>query len=322
VLESRRSTGRINPKQQFDALGSGHLATRRQSTFADGDVGGQALREDRLQCIVQAGLDARSERRVTEPTPPAAHTFYLWQDLAIHMGSGIPSDLHRHFPVQICLALDGLLALRGGTREPWRFYTAALIPSGAWHQTEMRLVQLVMIYLDPLSPVVRSPYGWTRNIAGISAVPQARAERAIANLRTGSNQPAAIRSAIEELLRRDESNDLSRVDGRVTRAISIMESEFDSPPALPEVAQRVGLSASRFRHVFREETGSTFSAYRLWAQVVHACRRLATRPDLTRAAHDAGFADSAHFSRAFHRTFGLRPSDIFKSSEFRLVICD
>jgi AraC-like DNA-binding protein len=247
---------------------------------------------------------------------------YLWQDLAIHLGSGIPSVLHRHFPVQICLALDGSLALRGGTREPWRLYTAALIRSGAWHQTDVRSVQIVMIYLDPLSPVVRSPHGWTHNIAGTSAVPQARAERAIENLRAVSNQPAAIRSAIDVLLGRDDSNDLSRADGRVTHAISIMESEFDGPPALPDVARRVGLSASRFRHVFREETGSTFSAYRLWTQVVRACRRLATRPDLTRAAHDAGFADSAHFSRAFHQTFGLKPSDIFKSSEFRLVICD
>jgi AraC-like DNA-binding protein len=56
--------------------------------------------------------------------------------------------------------------------------------------------------------------------------------------------------------------------------------------------------------------------------VVHATRLLAASADLTWAAHASGFSDSAHFSRTFHRTFGLRPSDVFKSGSFRLLLCD
>jgi AraC family transcriptional regulator len=37
---------------------------------------------------------------------------------------------------------------------------------------------------------------------------------------------------------------------------------------------------------------------------------------LTTAAHEAGFADSAHLSRTFRDTFGLAPSRIFKRSQF------
>ncbi|RIH93508.1 AraC family transcriptional regulator [Meiothermus granaticius] len=38
---------------------------------------------------------------------------------------------------------------------------------------------------------------------------------------------------------------------------------------------------------------------------------------LTEAAHTAGFADSAHLSRVYRATFGLKPSPVFGNS--RLV---
>ena len=43
------------------------------------------------------------------------------------MESGIPANLHRDLPVQMCLARDWSLALRRGTREHWRLFAAALI---------------------------------------------------------------------------------------------------------------------------------------------------------------------------------------------------
>ena len=41
---------------------------------------------------------------------------------------------------------------------------------------------------------------------------------------------------------------------------------------------------------------------------VAAIRTAAGGDNLTTAAHAAGFADQAHFSRAFRRTFGAPPS--------------
>jgi AraC-like DNA-binding protein len=39
-------------------------------------------------------------------------------------------------------------------------------------------------------------------------------------------------------------------------------------------------------------------------------RRLAQGHSLTQAAHDAGFASSAHLSTTFKTMFGLTPSDL------------
>ena len=62
---------------------------------------------------------------------------------------------------------------------------------------------------------------------------------------------------------------------------------------------------SRLRHLFVEQTGLAFKTYVLWLRLVRALRSYAEGCSLTEAAHAAGFADSAHFSRVFKRTFGL-----------------
>ena len=77
--------------------------------------------------------------------------------------------------------------------------------------------------------------------------------------------------------------------------------------SLHRVAAAVGvhLSESRLRHLFVEQTGLAFKTYMLWLRMVHALQIYAEGHSLTDAAHGAGFADSAHFSRIFKRTFGL-----------------
>jgi AraC-like DNA-binding protein len=75
-----------------------------------------------------------------------------------------------------------------------------------------------------------------------------------------------------------------------------------------EVARRVGLSASRFQHLFAEEIGVPFRRYRSWHRLRAAIREVGKGANFTAAAHAAGFSDQAHFSNEFRRTFGAPPS--------------
>jgi AraC-like DNA-binding protein len=68
------------------------------------------------------------------------------------------------------------------------------------------------------------------------------------------------------------------------------------------------LSESRFSHLFVEQIGLPFRTYLLWLRLSIAVERMAAGDSLTVAAHDAGFADSAHFSRTFLRMFGIPAS--------------
>ena len=94
-------------------------------------------------------------------------------------------------------------------------------------------------------------------------------------------------------------------DHRVRKMMSFVMDHIDASLALPLAADHVRLSQSRARHIFAEQTGLAFKTYVLWKRLERAVALYASGSSLTSAAHHAGFADSAHLSRTFRRTFGL-----------------
>lgn len=70
----------------------------------------------------------------------------------------------------------------------------------------------------------------------------------------------------------------------------------------------VCLSASRFRHLFRDEVGVSFTYYRRWRNLLAGLHHFMKFKDLTKAALAVGFYDLSHYSNHFKRTFGFAPS--------------
>ncbi|MEJ0022042.1 MAG: helix-turn-helix domain-containing protein [Alphaproteobacteria bacterium] len=83
-----------------------------------------------------------------------------------------------------------------------------------------------------------------------------------------------------------------------------------SPVGIAEAAKQVGLSNARASHLFVEQTGLAFRTYLLWLRLIRAVDRYSAGASLTDAAHEAGFSDSAHFSRTFRRMFGLSAASL------------
>ena len=98
------------------------------------------------------------------------------------------------------------------------------------------------------------------------------------------------------------------VDKRIARVLERLSRDHDSRLDASQAAKIACLSESRFSHLFVEEVGLPFRTYVLWRRLMAAVDRIATGTTLTDAAHDAGFADSAHFSRTFLRMFGVPAS--------------
>ncbi|TGK34714.1 AraC family transcriptional regulator [Leptospira gomenensis] len=103
-------------------------------------------------------------------------------------------------------------------------------------------------------------------------------------------------------------------DVRISDSIKLL-SESEEDVSLSILSRKAGLSPSRFRHLFREETGITFSGYKLWLKTQKAIFSLRDRLELTTAAYEGGFSDQAHFSRIFRRSFGISPSDFAKKPD-------
>ena len=95
------------------------------------------------------------------------------------------------------------------------------------------------------------------------------------------------------------------LDPRVLAMIAYAQQNLEDALTLPKAAGCVALSPSRARHLFVAHTGLPFKTYILGLRMERAVALYAAGSSLTEAAHAAGFADSAHFSRTFRRTFGL-----------------
>jgi AraC-like DNA-binding protein len=83
---------------------------------------------------------------------------------------------------------------------------------------------------------------------------------------------------------------------------------------LADAAAVSGLSPERFRRVFGQTYGMPFKRFVLWRRVQAATALLMEGRDATHAAHAAGFADSAHFSRTMKAMLGVQPSRFRRAS--------
>jgi len=82
-----------------------------------------------------------------------------------------------------------------------------------------------------------------------------------------------------------------------------------------QLADVAGMSARNFARIFVQETGVAFRSYVLWLRLNVAIERSMAGGSWTEAAHEAGFADSAHLSRTFKRMFGINPATLTRDRD-------
>lgn len=112
----------------------------------------------------------------------------------------------------------------------------------------------------------------------------------------------------------------SPVDARVRRVLRWVDAQehagrFDEV-TLAGALELVGLSESRFAHVFSEQVATPWRSYLVWRRALVAASWVSSGSTLTEAAHRAGYSDSAHLSRQFRALFGYAPSVALARSGF------
>ena len=100
-------------------------------------------------------------------------------------------------------------------------------------------------------------------------------------------------------------------DDGLARSLRRIEQDLAAGPVrIQGAAEAAGLSAERYRHVFVAVMGLPFRRYVLWRRLTSAFAALAAGEDATRAAHGAGFADSAHMARTVRAMLGVTARQI------------
>jgi AraC-like DNA-binding protein len=228
-------------------------------------------------------------------------TLWLGPGQAVYAGPSL--DLGPHSGSVSCLAVgvDDSFTIRaasGGCTA-----RTALIAPRFRHQLISHGGQMLFCYLDATSARERACR--LRMSGGDHPLRYDHLEESVLiRLGTRLDDPAAAQRWLN-LVGPAESG---AVDGRIDTAARHLRERTNPTVAAAELAAGAGLSTSRFLHLFKEHTGTSFRRYRLWARMLRAGSLLADRRDLTAAAADAGFASPSHFSDSFHAMFGLRPS--------------
>jgi AraC-like DNA-binding protein len=104
------------------------------------------------------------------------------------------------------------------------------------------------------------------------------------------------------------------IDPRIERILAELGASGAEPRSADALSADVGLSVSRFVHLFKQETGVSLRTYRAWKRA-RSVLHLVTRPgSLTELAFTTGYPDSAHFSRSIRQVFGLQPREVMAGS--------
>lgn len=105
----------------------------------------------------------------------------------------------------------------------------------------------------------------------------------------------------------------------IARAIGHIRGDIRARIDIPDLARRVGMSASSFHEHFRTVTSTTPLQYQKELRLIEARRLLKTgRASVTAAALDVGYESASQFSREYARKFGAPPSrDLGERAESR-----
>jgi AraC-like DNA-binding protein len=216
------------------------------------------------------------------------------------------AGVHAHHAIQITVCLRGslMLASEGETlRGP-----AIAVAADARHRFEAEGL-LAFVFVEPESRAGRALTPALFAKAPLAALEATLLVPALAGLaatfEAGLDAAALLAAGQAAVARLAPPGPAPLPDARVQKIIDHAAAHLDGPLSLAGSAHGVHLSPSRLRHLFVEQTGLAFKTYVLWLRLVRALQAYSAGGSLTEAAHAAGFADSAHFSRAFKRTFGL-----------------
>lgn len=221
---------------------------------------------------------------------------------ALHRGAIGDNRPHSHHAMQLSAAPDelsarfdgSLIAAKGVFIASMRRH--ALAPAG----------DAASLYVDAASPIGRVLADAFASRSDRLAESEAAA---LCRLDPDRADDGAILSFLRALSAPPAGNEPA-LDARLSRALALLEEELDQALPLRRLSTDVRLSEGRLSRLFQRDIGMPYRPYRRWRRVQHALLLVQEGASLTEAAIDAGFSDSAHFSRTIRRVFGVRASAI------------
>lgn len=239
---------------------------------------------------------------------------YFLQTGVLFVGPVVDNQEHRHHAFQIALSPGEPLTVftSTGTVQGRGVAVGANVP----HRMQATAAETMLVLVDAEHAAVHSLLAGCPAGSAVTTLPS---PRRLEIDRVPTDCASAVRcfnAIIDGGCGDRRARPPSARDERIASALSAIDSRLNATLTLAQIAATVHLSGSRFAHLFTEQIGIPFRRYVLWARIKRAVSIALAGEQLTTAAIEAGFADQAHFTRVFRRTFGFSPSTVIKNSRF------
>lgn len=220
--------------------------------------------------------------------------------------------------MQLAISLAQPFRMNLGTA--WEEYQAVLIKPDFQHECVLEDKQVIFLGIDAESEEAARLSVLYLQEDGYYKLPDTAAESFIKDIITALHpipDPVKVSSTVKSFLENllSDSVHSHQIDARLLRIMEYIRQSMPRKLKLRELSSEACLSEGRLVHLFKEQLGIPLRAYIAWTRINAAVFAIANGASLTEAAHASGFADSAHFSRVFARTFGMPPSGLLKNSQ-------
>jgi AraC-like DNA-binding protein len=241
---------------------------------------------------------------------PGTSQLYLGHGWSLYCGPLLHLETHVYGADVLHAGIYRPFRIRLADGE-WRSCRCALVPAGTRHALNMAGWVHGKLFVEKNSP---DAIGFRKRFrySGVRFFEDAETIECFRWIHEEDPNRIAVEQRLDRLLNSPQQPQVE-LDERIRQVIERICREPDRNFSQQELANLAGLSPSRFLHLFRECTGLPYRRFRLWKRMVSAFESMHTSDSLTRAALDAGFADSAHFSHSFRDTFGVNPAPVFRN---------
>jgi AraC-like DNA-binding protein len=240
--------------------------------------------------------------------------WHLDDGFSLFVGPLRHNKLHAHATAVFLAGVYGPFRLRID-RAGWRICRTAVVPAGVAYEFDLAGQPLAVLYLEPdlachhaLMRLVGDHA--IENGAVLGKTGEIALMREVYEDHTSGDWAGRALTDLISFSRRAARKD---IDPRMAKVVKELSASPQDTLPVQEYAGSVGLSASRFQHVFTAEVGVPFRRYRSWHRLRTAIRSIVAGNSFTNAAHEAGFCDQAHFAHDFRRTFGASASPTLKN---------
>ena len=218
-------------------------------------------------------------------------TLWLAPDFAILHGAAGATDSHAHYAHQLMLS----------TGAP---FTAEL--DGIVHTARHLLIESLRPHAIVAAPAfMLTIYAEPQRLSGAALLAAANS--------AGAPKLDSLAAALQAQPREQLA------DARVQRALDQVDALLSGKVSAAAVAEAAHLSLSQLERLFSAQLGLPVRRLVLWRRLRLAIRFILLGGTLTDAAHGAGFADAAHFSRTMRSLFGVRADRSLRQLQVTLL---